>query len=253
MGKIKTPLPSSREITEAIGKLSAAMSKIDVKYGLIGGSAVLTYADHYGLPKRLTAGIDLIIQPDIETKISAEEVLCRLCSDQFSEHFAVKRLFGVDIPQVQVYDHHNCPERRTDYDLRLKGNELVDLLVDGHKVFLLNAPWILRQKILTWSDRKGQKMKKNKIDIETLCDVLSGAMMTLKISGERDIRKLRDFLKDFEHDPRALGAVIDCPETFGPWYDLKWVRRTFACILFLAVPLAVDCFMSTTGQILGRR
>jgi len=125
VGKLKTTLPSPSEIIKAINKLSVALSKIDVKYGLIGGAAVLLYAEHYGLPKRLTADIDIIIQPDLKTKFSAEEVARRLCSEKFSEDFAVKRISGVDIPQVRVkrgekevlidvkvFDHHVWAERR---------------------------------------------------------------------------------------------------------------------------------------------
>jgi hypothetical protein len=251
--KLKTILPSPPETIEAISKLSIALSKIDVKYGLIGGAAVLLYAERYGLPKRLTADIDIIIQPDLKTKFSAEEVTRRLCSEQFSEDFAVKRISGLDTPQarvkrgeqevlidVKVLDHHVWAERRPDYDLRLSGNKLVELKIFGQVVFLLNAPWMLRQKILTWNDRKGRKRWTDDRDIEMLCDVLSEATMTLKIRGERDIRKLKAFLKDFEHDPGVLGAVVDCPEAFGPWYDLKWVRRTFAGFLFIVVPLAYD-------------
>jgi hypothetical protein len=258
VGKIKFPLPTPSETTEAIAKLSAAMFQIDVGYGLIGGSAILSYADYCGLPKRLTADIDLIIQPHLEVEISAEEVTRRLCSEEFSEDFAVKRISGVDIPQVRVkrgelevfvdvkvLDHYVCPERRADYDMRLRENEPHHLLVDGQIVFLLNASWMLRQKILTWSDRQGQKRGTDKMDIETLCDVLTAAKMTLKISREEDIKKLKEFLEDFEHDPRVLGTVIDCPEVFGPWYDLKWVRRTFAVLLFFTAPLAVDYLTST--------
>jgi len=220
---------------------------------------VFLYAEHYGLPKRLTADIDLIIQPDLETKLSAEEVARRLCTEQFSENFAVKRISGVDIPQVRVkrdekevlidvkiFDHHVWAERRPYYDLRLPENKLVSLRIAGQVVFLLNPPWMLRQKILTWNDRKGRKRWTDARDVETLCDVLSEAKMTLKIRGERDTRKLKGFLKDFEHDPGVLGAVIDCPKALGPWYDLKWVRRTFAAFLFIAVPLAIDSFTSTT-------
>jgi hypothetical protein len=259
IGKLKTPVPTASESIKAIVKLSAAMSKIDVKYGLIGGAAVLVYADRYGLPKRLTADIDIIIQPNLKTKFSAEEVARRLCTEQFSKDFAVKRILGVDIPQVRVkrgekevlidvkvFDHHAWAERRPDYDLSLSGNERAKFTIHRQAVFLLNARWMLRQKILTWYSRKGRKKLTDQRDVETLCDALSGSKKTLKIRGETDIRKVKAFLKDFEHDPGVLGAVIDCPEAFGPWHDLKWVRRTFAGFLFIAVPLALDFLTSTT-------
>jgi hypothetical protein len=285
--KLKRTLPSSTEIMEAIAKLSAAMSYISDTYGLIGGSAAICYSKAYGLPTRLTADINLIVQPDLNIRVSAEEVAKILCSAEFSETFAVKRVSGVDVPQVKVMrgkkevlidvvilDHHGWGNRRTDYDLMLPGNERWKMLVNGkidkktkeqargrlnaqadgqavdqfveQNVFLLNAPWILRQKILMWNERRGLHKANDKLDIETLCDVLNKTKRTLKIKCETDIRKLREFLEDFDNDSRVLGSVIECPEVFGPWYNLKWVRRIFAGFLFFAVPLAVDYYTSTT-------
>jgi len=279
ISKLTRALPSSIEIKEAIAKLAAAMSYITDIYGLAGGSAVICYATAYGFPTRLTADINLIIQPDLDARISAEEVAQILCCEEFSDDFAVKNVSGVDIPQVKVMrgkkevlvdveilDHHVWEDRRTDYDLSLSGNERWGMLIEkkvdkkggeerggraidqivAQNVFLMNAVWMLRQKILMWNEREGLQRANDKVDILTLCDVLNGAKRTLKIRSERDIRKLKEFLKDFDDDPMVLGSVIKCPEVFGPWYNLKWVRRTFAGFLFFAIPLAVDYYTPTT-------
>lgn len=226
---------------------------------------MVSYADHYGLPQRLTADINLIIQPDLRYAFIAEEVAQMLCSVGFSNDFAVKRVSGVDIPQVrvmrgakevlldvEVLDHYVRAERRVDYDLRLSENKPINLTIEayfnkqpnvqayGHDVFLLNAPWILRQKILTWNEMKGLQRARDKLDIETLCDVLNAENKTLKMNSEKDVKKLKAFLKEFDNDPMVLGSVIDCPEAFGPWYSRKLVRRTFAGFLFIAAPLAFD-------------
>ncbi|PMD62496.1 uncharacterized protein K444DRAFT_717255 [Hyaloscypha bicolor E] len=283
INKLTRTLPSSIEIMEAIAKLAAVMSYITDIYGLAGGSAAICYATAYRFPTRLTTDINLIIQPDLDIRITAEEVARILCCVQFSDDFAVKNISGVDIPQVKVMrgkkevlvdveilDYHVWEDRRTDYDLSLSGNERWGLLIEkkvdkkdreesggqaggqvvdqivAQNVFLMNAVWMLRQKILMWNEREGLQRANDKVDIVTLCDVLDEAKRTLKIRNERDIRKLKEFLKDFDNDPMVLGSVIECPEVFGPWYNLKWVRRTFAGFLFFAIPLAVDYYTATT-------
>ncbi|KAE9371555.1 hypothetical protein N431DRAFT_467730 [Stipitochalara longipes BDJ] len=271
ISKLKRTLPTPTEITEAITKLSTAMTYVSDAYGLIGGSAVLCYAKHFGFPMRSTPDINFIVKPDLDIRIYSEEVAKILCSAEFSDSFAVKRVAGIDIPQVKVmrgkievlvdveiYDRYTWEESRADYDLTWAENERLQLVVGRTRpweteeetirrsVLLLNAPWMLRQKILAWNDREGLQRANDKVDIETLCDVMNRANKTLVLRSERDIRKLKAFLNEFDNDPMVLGSVIDCPEVFGPWYNLKWVRRSFAGFLFFAVPLAVDYYTSTT-------
>jgi hypothetical protein len=283
VNKLKYPTPSISEFREAIANLSAAMACMWDKYGLIGDSAVASYADYFGLPQRVATTIDLVIRPDLNIRIRAKDITEILCSIDFSDHFAVKRVLGVNIPQVRVMrgdrevlfdvvisDHYTWAEKRQDYDLNLPNNERICLSlaqepygeIDGqpndvtraHTVLLLSAPWLLRQKILTWSEEiTGLHRERAKMDIITLCDVLNASNQTLKIRSGKDIQKLTAFLKDFDNDPMVLGSVIDCPEAFGQWYDLKWVRRTFAVFLFLAVPLAFDYLTSTTDYSFAKR
>jgi len=270
IGKLKRTLPTPEEITEALSKLSAVMTFVTGAYGIMGGSAVLCYAKHFGFPTRPTPDINFIVVPDLDIRIFSEEVAKILCSAEFSEIFAVKRLVGIDIPQVKVmrgrreilidveiYDRYTWDERRADYDLTWAQNERLPLLVGATRpgetqaettrrtVLLLNAPWMLRQKILSWNDRQGFQRANDKVDIETLCDVMGRANKTLVLRSESDIRKLKGFMSEFDNDPMVLGSVIDCPEVFGPWYNLRWVRRIFVVFLFFAVPLAIDYYTST--------
>ena len=246
------------------------------KYGLIGDSALASYADYFGLPHRVPTKIDLVIRPDLNIRIRAEDITEILCSIDFSDHFAVKRVSGVNIPQVRVMrwdrevlvdvvvsDHYTWAERRQDYDLNLPNNKRIQLPfaqelygeIDGqpngvtraHTVLLLSAPWMLRQKILTWNENTaGPHRERSKMDIITLCDVLNASNQALKIRNGKDIQRLTAFLKEFDNDPMVLGSVIDCPEVLGRWYHLKWIRRTLVGFLFLAVPLAFDYLTSTT-------
>jgi len=270
VSKLKRTLPTPAEISEALSKLSAAMTYVTGTYGIMGGSAVLCYAKHFGFPTRPTPDINFIVMPNLDIRIFSEEVAKIRCSAEFSDSFAVKRLGGIDIPQVKVmrgrkeilvdveiYDLYTWEERKVDYDLTWSQNERLQLVVGGTRpgesqeertrrtVLLLNAQWMLRQKILSWNDRQGLQRANDKVDVETLCDVMNRANKTLVLRSESDIRKLKAFLSEFDNDPMVLGSVIDCPEVFGPWYNLKWVRRTFAGFLFFAVPLAIDYYNST--------
>jgi hypothetical protein len=277
VNKLKYPTPSTSEVRQAIAKLSAVMACIWDKYALIGDSAVASYADYFGLPHRAATKIDLVIRPDLNIRIRAENITEILCSTDFADHFAVKRVSGVNIPQVRVMrgdrevlldvvvsDHYTWAERRQDYDLNLPNNKRIQLPftqelygeIDGHPngvtrahtVLLLSASWMLWQKILTWNENTaGPHRERDKVDIITLCDVLNASNQTLKIRSGKDIQKLTAFLKEFDNDPKVLGSVIDCPEALGRWYNLKWIRRTFVGFLFLAVPLAFDYLTSTNN------
>ncbi len=283
VNKLKYPTPSISELHEAIAKLSAAMACIWDKYGLIGDSAVASYAGYFGLPQRVATKIDLVIWPDLNMRVRAKDITEILCSIDSSDHVTVKRVLGVNIPQVRVMrgdrevlidvvvsDHYTSAEKRQDYDLNLPNNERIRLSlaqepygeIDGqpsgvtkaHTVLLLSAPWLLRQKILIWNETTtGLHRDRDKMDIITLCDILNASNQTLKIRNSKDIQKLTAFLKEFDHDPMVLGSVIDCPEAFGRWYDLKWVRRIFAGFLFLAVPLAFDYLTSTIDYSFAKR
>jgi hypothetical protein len=280
---LKYPTPSISEVREAIAKVSAAMAYIWDKYGLIGDSAIASYADYFGLPQRVATKIDLVIRPDLNIKIRAKDITEILCSIDFSDHFTVKGVLGVNIPQVRVMrgdrevlldvvvsDHYTWAEKRQDYDLNLPNNKRICVslaqehygeidgqpngLTKAHSVLLLSAPWMLRQEILTWNEKTtGLHRERAKMDIITLCDVLNASNQTLKLRSRKDIQKLTAFLKEFDNDPMVLGSVIDCPEAFGRWYELKWVRRTFAGFLFLAVPLAFDYLTSTTDYSFAKR
>lgn len=279
VSKLHHTLPTATETMEAIVKFTKAMSYISEEYGLIGGSAVFCYARDWGFPTRLNADINLIVQPDVDTGLYAKELSLILCSVEFSDLFAVKRIAGVDVPQVRVkrgkkevlvdveiLDRHTYVERRADYDLTLPKNKPLWLIVGGviydpetHEpaeapqqirrktVLLLNTPWMLRQKILMWNERGGLQRANDKVDIETLCDVMNRAKERLNIESKSDIRKLKVFLKEFNNDPMVLGSVINCPEVFGPWYKLNWFRWTLAGFLFFVVPLAFDYYTSKTG------
>ena len=275
VGKLKYAKPTPDEITEAVQILTWAIGDIceawgliderwgliDERWGLIGGAAVTTYATYYKLPRRQTTDINVVIQPDLGNQLTAEEVSEELCSTFYSRYFEVRRVSGVDIPQVKVsrgegrqvvlidveiLDHYVWQERRKDYDLSIPRNMPFYVPINGMDVCVLNAHWMLRQTILMWNEREELQKMNDKADIETFCDVLHAQnTRQLEIKGEKDIKKLKAFLKDFDNDPMVLGSVVHCPEVFGPWYDLKWVRRTFAMFLFFAAPVAFDWYTST--------
>jgi hypothetical protein len=163
-----TPTPLSLvQLKEATVTLAQALQVLQVKYGIIGGAGICLVADAHHLPQpRQTADIDLVVQPDPGTGVSAESVSNKLLS-QFPQQFAAVDQYGVSIPairlqagskqilvEVEIFDVVVWPQR-PHYNLNDSANPRVGLAVNGHTVYVLGPVWILREKILSQHERAG--------------------------------------------------------------------------------------------------
>ncbi|KAG4437116.1 hypothetical protein IFR05_007414 [Cadophora sp. M221] len=242
MDRIAHPLPTASELTSAILILSHTLQSLRLKHGLIDSSATFLHASSFSLPCLLPSNITILIQPS--KKISALELTHALSERRFASNFVVTRKNGVDYPKViikrpknnmrgdllvefRIVDHWLCHERREAYDFQIPGNETVPLMVGGEQVHVMNPEWLLRQKIQMWNELVLEKEKRtDEFEIKTLVDVLGlRGSGKIKFRHKQEVEELSLVVMGMDRDdPMVLGSVIDCPQVFGPWYDLAWVR-----------------------------
>ena len=70
---------------------------------------------------------------------------------------------SIHIP-VEIFDWEVWPDRRQYYNLEKEDNGVLHISLDERKVPVLNAGWLLRQKLLAYS----QRAKKTQLTWKTL-------------------------------------------------------------------------------------
>ncbi|KAH9219622.1 hypothetical protein DL95DRAFT_457292 [Leptodontidium sp. 2 PMI_412] len=258
MDRIAHPLPTASELTSAILILSRTLQSLHLKHGLIDSSATFVHGSAFSLPCLLPSNITILIQPSPD--ISALELTRALSEQRYASDFVVTRKNGVDYPKViikrpkddmrgnllvefRIVDHWLCHERREAYDFRIPGHDTVSLMVWGDRVHVMNPEWLLRQKIQIWNERALAKEKRtDEIDIKTLVDVLGfRGSRKIKFRHQQEVEDLSLVVMGMDgDDPMVLGSVIDCPQVFGPWYDLTWVRAFGAVGAVLVLMKVLD-------------
>jgi hypothetical protein len=141
MDKISSPSLSASELDEALVKITNALDTLQVRYGIVGSTAINLYARHYGFPHRATSNISIVVQPT--EKVSAMEISARFAEKSFGTDFVCWMIEGVRVPKVVVrregyreqrmavnfrlLDHYTYPERRLyyDFDLDQIGNQRI--------------------------------------------------------------------------------------------------------------------------------
>ncbi|KAF8849128.1 hypothetical protein BDZ45DRAFT_680732 [Acephala macrosclerotiorum] len=263
MDKIPSPLLSASELDEAIVKITNALDTLKVRYGIVGSTAVNLYARHYGFPHHATSNISIIVQPT--EKVSAMEISARFAEKRFEADFVCWMIKGVRVPKVVVVrregyreqrmvvsfkllDHYAYPERRMhyDFDLGRLGNQRILWGVCGKRVRLLNAPWLLRQKILAWGAREdAEERRMDVVDIKTLCDIVEVQKKRVKFRDEEEVQVLEKFVMNVSEDPLAFRNAIDCPQVLGPWREIRWIKVLLIMLAVFLFGLWLDYAYST--------
>jgi len=149
---------------------------------------------------------------------------------------------------LNIYDHYTSPSLRSSYDLRLpQNNRLVQTLPSSpfpkQKIYLLNAAWLLKQKIKLWNERERKFDDWN--DVKTLIEVLQRQGNKLVLREEEDLEELAKLVSRFKGDPTSkLREAIVCPEVLGPWWEVGWVRVLLGVVLVVVVLLVNEEFSS---------
>jgi hypothetical protein len=142
---------------------------------------------------------------------------------------------------LNIYDHYTCPSLRSSYDLRLpQNNRFVQTLPSSpfprQKIYLLNAAWLLKQKIKLWNERERKFDDWN--DVKTLIEVLQRQGNKLVLREEEDREELVKLVSRSQGDPTSnLRQAIVCPEVLGPWWEVGWVRGLLGVVLVFVVLL----------------
>lgn len=250
MDKIPSPFISANELDEAIVKITNALDALKVRYGIVGSTAINLYARHYGFPHRAMSNISIVVQST--EKVSVMEISASFAEKRFEEDFVCWMIKGVRVPKVVVVrreggreqrvavsfkllDHYSFPERRMyyDFDLNRSGNQRILWGLGGKRVRLLNAPWLLRQKILAWGAREdAEKRRTDTVDIKTLCDTVEVQKKRVKVRDEEEVQVLKTFVMNVSEDPLVFRNAIDCPQVLGPWWEIRWIK---VLLIMLAV------------------
>jgi hypothetical protein len=144
--------------------------------------------------------------------------------DRDPQLFTSRDIYGVKIPQVIVmrnnqrilvdvecFDYTAWPERVGFYDLSLPENATMPVLVDGYPVSTLNVQWLLRQKIISYTER-GSLMKRNydAMDITRLVHILALKGEKLSITSTEENTALRKIVSDKPDLRDGLKRAVDC-------------------------------------------
>lgn len=219
-GLVKSLWPTQEELNSAAITLASALDTIGVtKYGLIGGGAVSILSFYYGMRSRQTEDLDLIIQP---TQTMTADLASRtLTTDEtVKESFISKRDGYVDKTHVvvmrdtetihilvEIFDWEVWPERRRYYNLEEHDNTLIHLSLEERDVPVLNAGWLLRQKILAYSQRQNRRLNDIE-DIRLLRMILTYRNEKLTITDESEVEALEAVMcSDF---PPDLQEIVQC-------------------------------------------
>jgi len=113
----------------------------------------------------------LVIQPDKSRYINAETI---------SEKFGNTQV----LVELEIFDAETWPFR-PQYNLNEKRNTRVKVPIGGEKTVAVFSPvWLLREKILTHSNRVGSGSAKSDLDdIDFLLDIVGERSLVMK-SGE---------------------------------------------------------------------
>lgn len=222
--------PTTADIHYAAKTITSVLETIGVtKFGIIGGGAVTLLGSQYNLRTRQTYDLDMIIQPT--TSMSAEVVSQSLTSHEASKEYFISKKEGyIDKPHfivvrgqqsihipVEIFDWEMWPERQKYYNLDWDSNAVNFILIQDQRTPVLNAGWLLRQKILSYAQRHNKKMSDME-DIFLLRTVLAYRNETITITDNIEVEALRAVLN--ASNPSDLKECVLC-EAIWPTQSSK--------------------------------
>lgn len=217
---------SKEELVLAAVTVANALRRLNTTFGICGGAGVSLLANHYHIPQRQTADIDLVIQPNRQQGVSAETISQKLIED-FPDQFAAVNHYGVGIPavrvprghqevlvEVEIFDRDAWPNR-PQYNLEDPKNSRVKLNFGGEMIEIFSPSWLLREKILTQAQREGSKKERTDIiDIEILVNLVQNGELVLE---QDEFVEALEKLVEKRPDLRSeLKQAITCLKVFGP-------------------------------------
>jgi hypothetical protein len=211
------------EVKQAVIMVAEALDSMQVQFGICGGAAIGLIREQQNTKPRVTEDVDLVIQPDKSRYINAETISEKLLVEFPSQFQAIVR-FGVRIPaacvtygntqvlvELEIFDVEAWPFR-PQYNLNEKRNTRVKVPIGGEKtVYVFSPVWLLREKILTHSNRVGSGRAKSDLDdILFLLDIVGERSLVMK-SGE-EIAALKVLLEKAPQLKESLMEAVVCPE-----------------------------------------
>lgn len=206
--------------------VASALETIGItKFGIIGGGAVTILGSQYNLRARQTDDLDIIIQPT--TSMSAELVSRNLTRRETAKRSFISKKGGyIDKPHfilvrgqhsihipVEIFDWQVWPDRQQYYNLDWDGNAVIHILIHDQKTPVLNAGWLLRQKILAYAQRHNKNMS-DMDDIFLLQTVLPYQSETITITDNIELEALRAVLN--ASNPPDLKEYVLCEAIWPP-------------------------------------
>ena len=214
---------SRDELRRASSILARFLKEKEITFGIIGGAACALLFLQNNLRYRSTMDVDVIIQADPKKNITAEKISEKMYNDN-PQQFAKKDAgYGVFIPairitadqggellvEVEVFDYESWPNR-PQYDLTQSDNNRVSLSVEETEVVVLSPRWLLREKIISMHQRRGNlKEETDESDIRGLLKLVDNNCLTFSTQEQIDalkyaVSKAPDLSEKFE-------GIIVCP------------------------------------------
>ena len=216
-----------KELQRASSILSQYFQQQGVTFGFIGGAGCSLIFMRYGQGYRGTTDLDVIIQTDSASQVTAESISADMYRSHHETFAKVDAGYGVFLPavritgddgneklvEVEIFDYKDWPNR-PQYDLSEPENNRIYLSVEQMQVAVLSPRWLLREKILSLHQRKGsQKAESDMLDIAGLIKLVEVNCLTF--TSEEHIEALKYALSIVPVPREQFKDAIKCPEVFG--------------------------------------
>ncbi|KAI9668755.1 MAG: hypothetical protein M1831_000824 [Alyxoria varia] len=219
------PPLSSNQLKFVVSKVAWALDEFQIDYAIMGGAAVCLIVSD---PMRSTRDVDLVIHVDARQTTTADQLTTRLLNT-YPASFGPIDQYGHTIPGVklttggvtrlvdlEVFDQLAWPNR-PQYDIQRASRWTIN--VNNQPVKVFSPEWMLREKILSQSERSGQKEASDIQDLSYMLDFVTAGKPELNFNDNRNLQAALSTLLQKRPDlAQRLSAVISCTAVFRRWY-----------------------------------